>query len=168
MHSKIVGSPGNPAIPKQIANYDEAQACALIMSTSEPWLTLQRSYSASLAIITDPDRETYVVHENGEVVGFVTLTMHGGFVGYVQSVAVREDRRGRGIGQRLIAFAEDRIFRDSPNVFLCVSSFNTRARALYERRGYRIVGELTDYIVQGHSEIIMRKTIGSVGEFRIQ
>jgi RimJ/RimL family protein N-acetyltransferase len=36
-------------------------------------------------------------------------------------------------------------------MFLCVSSFNPRARALYERSGYRFVGELPDYVVDGHS-----------------
>jgi len=63
-------------------------------------------------------------------------------------------------------FAEERIFRESPNVFLCVSSFNPRAKALYERLGYEAVGELNDYIVRGHSEHIFRKTIGPIREFR--
>ena len=43
---------------------------------------------------------------------------------------------------------------------MCVSSFNGGARRLYERLGYEVVGELTDYIVQGHSEILLRKTVG--------
>ena len=62
-------------------------------------------------------------------------------------------------------FAEARIFRESPNVFLCVSSFNPRARALYKRLGYARVGELPDYLIPGHSEVIFRKTIGSFDEF---
>ena len=63
-------------------------------------------------------------------------------------------------------FAEERIFRDSPNVFLCVSSFNTRAKALYERLGYELVGELKDYIVKGYSEYVFRKTVGPIRDFR--
>ena len=54
--------------------------------------------------------------------------------------------------------AEERIFRESPNVFLC--------RRLYERLGYTLVGELTDYIVAGHAELLYRKTIGPIGAFR--
>ncbi len=44
-------------------------------------------------------------------------------------------------------------------MFLCVSSFNGRARALYERHGYRTVGELADYVVDGLSEILMVKRL---------
>jgi len=65
----------------------------------------------------------------------------------------------------LVAFAEERILRISPNIFMCVSSFNQGARRLYQRLGYTVVGELSDYIVQGHSEILLRKTLGPLAEF---
>jgi RimJ/RimL family protein N-acetyltransferase len=35
------------------------------------------------------------------------------------------------------------------NLFLCVSSFNHRARALYERLGYAALAELEDYVIPG-------------------
>ena len=65
-----------------------------------------------------------------------------------------------GTERMVVEFAEKRIFADSQNVFMCVSDFNAGARRLYERLGYRIVGELTDYIVAGHAEILMRKSRG--------
>jgi len=43
-----------------------------------------------------------------------------------------------------------------------VSSFNPRARALYERLGYEMIGELKDYLIEGASELLMRKTIGPI------
>jgi ribosomal protein S18 acetylase RimI-like enzyme len=49
---------------------------------------------------------------------------------------------------------------------MCVSSFNRDARRLYERLGYQVIGELTDYIVQGHSEILLRKSLGPLAGFR--
>jgi ribosomal protein S18 acetylase RimI-like enzyme len=91
--------------------------------------------------------------------------MAGPFTGYIQTVAVATEERGRGLGARLVAHAEERIFRDSPNVFLCVSTFNDGARRLYERLGYREVGELTDYLVRGHGEVLMRKSRGPWSEF---
>jgi ribosomal-protein-alanine N-acetyltransferase len=138
----------------------EAQACARIMAESEPWLTLGRSYQASLSIVRDPSREVYIARDENGVAGFLILCMTGAFVGYIQTIAIQPDRRGQGLGSRLIDFAERRILAESPNVFMCVSSFNHDARRLYERLGYRVVGELTDYIVHGHSEILLRKTIG--------
>jgi ribosomal protein S18 acetylase RimI-like enzyme len=50
---------------------------------------------------------------------------------------------------------------------MCVSSFNTDAQRLYERLGYQRIGELTDYIVAGQSEILLRKTIGPLTGFRL-
>jgi hypothetical protein len=48
---------------------------------------------------------------------------------------------------------------------MCVSSFNVGARRLYLRHGYEVVGELTDYIVEGHSETLLRKTFGPIASF---
>lgn len=138
------------------------------MSGTDPWITLGRGYEASLRIIKDPSREVYVATDESGIAGFLILCMVGAFIGYIQTIVVAEDRRGKGIGSQLIGFAENRIFRHSPNVFLCVSSFNTRARGLYERLGYEYVGELTNYIVTGHSELLFRKTRGPWSEFNAQ
>ncbi len=143
----------------------DAQACARLMSTSEPWITLGRSLETSLAIVRDPDREVYLARDTDGIAGFLILCMTGAFVGYIQTVCVDPRCRGRGLGSRLVEFAEERILRVSPNIFLCVSSFNDGARRLYERLGYTVVGELTDYIVRGQSEILLRKTHGPLTNF---
>jgi len=145
---------------------EESQRCARMMAASEPWITLKRGYVESLAIVEGPEREVHVALEDGELRGFLILNMSGAFAGYIQTVCVAPEVRSRGIGTRLVRFAEARIFRESPNVFLCVSSFNPRARALYKRLGYTRVGELPDYLIPGHSEVIFRETIGSFDEFR--
>ena len=74
------------------------------------------------------------------------------------SVAVTEAERGRGAGTALLDATEAR-YPKARYVFLCVSSFNTRARALYEKHGYRLVGELPDYVVDGFSELLMGKRL---------
>lgn len=151
---------------KELEHEAEAQACAQLMAGSEPWLTLGRDYEASLAILSDPGREIYLALNEGEIVGFVVLVLQGAFVGYMQSVAVAAPWRGRGIGRRLMTFAEERIFTEFPNVFICVSSFNERAMRLYQRLGYEVVGELKAYIVPEHSEILLRKSIAPLAEFK--
>ena len=150
---------------RPLATEDEARACAEIMATSDPWRRLGRTFAQSLEIVRDPAREVYIALDaSGGLAGFSVLVMRGAFVGYIQSVAVRDDWRGRGVGTALIAFAERRILSETPNVFICVSSFNAGARRLYERLGYRVVGELTDYIVRGESEILLRKTTGPLAD----
>lgn len=157
---------GVEIVLRPLAGEEEASACARIMSGSEPWRTLGRDYAVSLDMVRDPSREVYVAlaGDPANVVGFLILTMRGAFVGYIQTVALCADWRGRGLGTQLVTFAEARIFREAPNVFMCVSSFNHRARALYERLGYEVVGELRDYIVSGYSELLLRKTIGPLAK----
>jgi len=137
-----------------------------MMAASDPWIALGRDYQASLRIIEDPSREVYIAEDDAGLAGFLVLCMVGAFVGYIQTVFAAPDRRGKGIGSQLVAFAEDRIFSESPNAFLCVSSFNPDARRLYERLGYEYVGELTDYLVSGHSELLFRKTRGPWSDFQ--
>ena len=92
--------------------------------------------------------------------------MRGLLAGYIQILCVRPDCRGRGLGSILIRWAETRIFRDSPNAFIGVSSFNTGAQGLYKRLGFDPVGVLRELIVPGYDELLLRKTRGPWSEFR--
>jgi ribosomal protein S18 acetylase RimI-like enzyme len=113
-----------------------------------------------LEILQDTSKEVYVAMNGNTVTGFLVLQMEGAFIGYIQSIGVLGEWRRRGIGSRLLQYAENRIFKETTNVFICVLSFNHRALELYRRLGYEIIGELKDYIVSGHSEILLRKTLG--------
>lgn len=146
----------------------EARICAEMMATSDPWVFFDRTFEQCLDRVNNPMGEVWVARENGIARGFIILVLQGAFVGYIQVVCVAADARGSGVGSRLVGFAEERIFRQFPNVFLCVSSINPRARQLYERLGYTLVGELDDYIVRGHSEFLMRKSVGPLAEFRTE
>lgn len=151
---------------RRLQHADEARRCAKLMANSEPWMTLRRTYDNSLKMLSDPSREVYVAYVKDEIVGFIVLIMSGALVGYIQTVGVVPEWRNKGIGSRLVKFAEDMIFSKAPNVFMCVSSFNKRAQELYKRFGYEKIGELKDYIVPGHSEILLRKTIAPITEFK--
>jgi ribosomal protein S18 acetylase RimI-like enzyme len=151
---------------RPIQGREEIDACARMMAGSEPWITLQRDYGASVQTLTSTGKEVYVATDGKEILGFIILNMQGGFIGYIQSIGVAPEWRSRGIGRRLVAYAEERIFRDSPNVFICVSSFNPDAQRFYRSLGYEAVGELKDFIVHGHSEILLRKTIAPWREFK--
>ena len=152
---------------RRLENTGEAEACARMMAESEPWRTLGRDYEASLKMVSDPSLEVYLALRDEEIVGFVVIVMTGAFIGYVQSIYTAPEWRSRGIGSRLMSFVEDRIFREAPNVFICVSDFNEDAQRLYRRLGYEVVGELKDYLVSGKSEILMRKTIAPLAEFKM-
>jgi ribosomal-protein-alanine N-acetyltransferase len=150
---------------RPISGADEEGLCARMMAATDPWITLGRGYEECLAAIQNREREVYVADDGTLVRGVIILCMTGAFVGYIQTICVDADARGTGLGSLILDWAEERIFARSPNVFLCVSSFNDRARALYERRGYELIGELHDYLVTGYSELLMRKTLGPIRGF---
>lgn len=150
----------------RLGNEADARRCAELMACSEPWLTLGRDRDSAYTLITSPSRETFIGILDGELAGFMVLCMEGAFVGYLQSICVAPEYRNRGIGSRLLAYCEARILASSPNVFLCVSSFNQDARRWYQRMGYEVIGELRDYLVEGHSEMLLRKTIGPLSTVR--
>ena len=140
--------------------------CARTMADSDPWITLERDVDACRSALSNPAKERYIVSADGVRAGLLILDMNAAFAGYIQSICLAPDARGRGIGSRVITWAEDRIFRDSPNVFICVSSFNTAAQRLYTRLGYETVGVLTRFVVDEHDELLLRKTRGSWKAFR--
>lgn len=153
-------------IIRPIAGPSEIETCARLMAASEPWITLQRGYADSLRTLYSPEKEIHVAVRGTEILGFIVLNLHGGFVGYIQSICVAPQWRSRAVGRKLVAFAEERVFREYPNLFICVSSFNQAAQRFYRNLGYLVVGELKNFLVDGHSEILLRKTIGSLTEFR--
>ena len=140
----------------------DAEWAAEVMVVSEPWLTLAISYERSLRLLSDGSRERYLATVQGQRAGFLVISMQGAFVGYVQLLGVAAEFRGQRVGRALIEHAEQRIFRETPNVFICVSDFNQEAQRFYARMGYERVGELRDFIVGGRAEFLLRKTIGPI------
>ena len=158
----------NDLVIRPLQDAAEARFCARFMAASEPWLTLGLTEELAFQRLTDPAREVHIATLESQVVGALILHLSGPLNGYIQTIAVHPDWRERGLGGRMMAFAEERIFRQSPNVFLCVSGFNRRARAFYEKLGYERVGELPDFLAKGSSEILMRKTRGPLLGFTPQ
>nr|WP_121434536.1 ribosomal protein S18-alanine N-acetyltransferase [Actinomadura pelletieri] len=89
-----------------------------------------------------PRTRHYVVAErpDGEIVGYAGLAAAGGQAD-VQTLGVRADQRGSGIGAALLTeLLDEAIRRDSEAVFLEVRADNDAARRLYERFGFDEVG----------------------------
>jgi ribosomal protein S18 acetylase RimI-like enzyme len=100
----------------------------------------------------------------GSGISAVSLVSIPGYVGnnklYLQTLFVPDTLRGKGFRNQLLEFGERPIYRTSPNVFICVSTFNTRALRLYETMGFNVVGVLKDFLKPGFDEWLLRKTIG--------
>ncbi|GLZ79021.1 putative acetyltransferase, GNAT [Actinorhabdospora filicis] len=90
-------------------------------------------------------RETFapwaspIAFENGEPVGaVVSLDVPGSGEGYIERVAVREDRRGRGIARLLLRHAFAAFAARGLSACTLWTHSETGALALYERVGMRV------------------------------
>ena len=109
--------------------------------------------------LTQPATRYYIVAEaDGLVAGYAGLSAIPGDQGDVQTIAVRADHQGRGIGTAmlgdLLAAAAARRCRE---VYLEVRADNDRARLLYRRTGFTEVGMRRGYYQpSGADAIVMR------------
>jgi len=151
----------NDAIRIEAAERLGLADCRRLLLGSEPWITLGYGDTEIEAIARSSAADNLLVARGGDrVVGFA-LSTSGILLGeYLKLLAVESDRRAVGIGRRLMEELERRAFAQWPNVYLCVSDFNTGARAFYQRIGYEEVGALGDLLLPGKAEILMRKSAG--------
>lgn len=99
-----------------------------------------------------------IVHDTaGNLVGGLIADTYWGWLD-IDDFWLEEERRGRGLGRILLATAEqEAINRKCHNSQL--KTFSFQARGFYEKCGYRVVGELTDY-PPGQALYWMRKELG--------
>ena len=141
--------------------------CAVMMSNTDPWITLGMNYDQCLNAFEGAFKEIYIARLGKDIIGFVILQISGTFSGYIQTICISEDYRGRGLGTKLLKFCEERILQFSPNVFICVSSFNKGAIRLYYELGFKLVGELDNFVKEGFTELLLRKTVGPRVGYRV-
>jgi ribosomal-protein-alanine N-acetyltransferase len=133
---------------------------AVLMAVSEPWATLGRDYDACLRACTRDGDQMLVARVEGARAGMV-IVRPGGVAGapYIPSIVVGPEFRSQRVGAALIAHVEAMFRGRARYLFLCVSSFNHRARAFYLREGFAAMGEFPDFIVDGASEVLMGKRL---------
>ena len=148
-----------PDLTIEPAQPSDKEWSARLMASTDPWITLGRTYDLCLARVNRAGSSLFVARRDGQLAGFLLMDQYG-VAGspYVASVACTAETRGQGIGSAMLDFAES-LYPQARFIFLCVSSFNTEARRLYERRGYTLVGELKDYSMDGASGALMWKEL---------
>jgi ribosomal protein S18 acetylase RimI-like enzyme len=103
-----------------------------------------------------------LVEERGaEIRGYALLFFRrGSRVGRLYSFAVAPEHRGQGLAKALLAAAERAARAHGASVMrLEVRADNAEARALYERRGYRLFGSRPAYYEDGMDAVRMEKRL---------
>ncbi len=129
---------------------------------------MESVYKLEEACFKDP-YPSYFLDQLAEAnpLSFLVATIKGNVVGYgvvdrwrdhdhLVSMAVHPEARRRGIGRRLLVALRAGLEVDKP-LRLEVRRSNTAAMGLYLSNGFRRVGEVEGYYVDGEDAILMAK-----------
>jgi ribosomal-protein-alanine N-acetyltransferase len=107
-----------------------------------------------------PETRWYVVAEDADgLLGYAGLvaTEHEADI---QTVAVRRDRQGAGVGDRLVrALLDEAARRGVSRVLLEVRDDNEAAQRLYARHGFTSMGRRRGYYGPGLDAVVMERRI---------
>jgi GNAT superfamily N-acetyltransferase len=79
---------------------------------------------------------------------------------YLQFLGILPAFQKRGTGSTALAWFEGEArASNAQNLWVAASDFNTRALAFYETRGFGRVATLSDLVVKGGSEVLLRKQL---------
>ncbi len=137
-------------------------ACEAIVAASYPWRRLNEHIDFRAGLFRGrTTTRAYVCTAGGETAGFILFNPEPVFArgGYLRAIGVSPSFRRRGVGSKLLSFAEKMTAGRALHFFLCVSSFNRTAQTFYKNCGYARAGRLSGLIMPGLSEYIYWKRL---------
>jgi ribosomal protein S18 acetylase RimI-like enzyme len=111
--------------------------------------------------LTKSKADLWMAEENGVVLGDAVVMYRQGFhSARLYSIVVSPKARGKGIGAKLLAHAEDAAkARGCITIRLEVREDNAAAIGLYRSKGYDLIGRTDDYYEDGSTALRMRKRL---------
>ena len=101
----------------------------------------------------------YGVFKGGMAIGVLCVRCRWLRGPYIELLGLDENHQGQGIGSELLAWIEQETKPHANNIWVATSAFNTRAITIYERFGFTQVGLLDGLVMDGKSEVLMRKRL---------
>ncbi|MDO9383443.1 MAG: GNAT family N-acetyltransferase [Hyphomicrobiaceae bacterium] len=141
---------------------DEAASLGAAFVAIDPWQRLgfeaerlQRFFASQ-----DPSAARFAIRRDGQMAGFVCVNPTWLCGPYLHFLGVLPQFQGNGIGSAIVAwFVAEAQRAGDRNAWVCVSHFNSGARALYEANGFVQAATLQDLMQNGAAEILLRKVL---------
>jgi PhnO protein len=137
-------NPPNDVIIRPATMGDAAVAYAFICALEETPIDQTAFRQIYQSNIASPPVHYFVADKAGEVVGFISchtqhLLHHGGKVGEIQELFVRQDMRGQGVGGKLLAEVTALALREEfVNLEVTTNQKRQDTIRFYERESFRL------------------------------
>jgi GNAT superfamily N-acetyltransferase len=148
----------------------EARDCAQLaeaIAAMPPWSVMNYPADALARFLASSDGGVlrYLVEIGGEPAGAVSVRYPWLKGPYLELLAILPAYQGAGVGSGILNWFEREAIRlAARNLFVCTSSFNTRALGFYGRHGFRLAATLHGLVAEGYDEILLRKfPLGEAG-----
>jgi diamine N-acetyltransferase len=125
-----------------------------------PWSVMSYPADALARFLaaSDGGASRYLVEIGGEEAGAVSVRFPWLKGPYLELLALLPGFQGQGIGASILAWFEQEGLRlGARNLWVCASSFNTRALRFYGRHGFKPAATLPGLVADGYDEILLRK-----------
>jgi diamine N-acetyltransferase len=144
---------------------ETAAGLATRLAAIPPWSTMKYSAGGMQSYLTAPDAacRRFAIMSDGALAGAAAIRWPWLKGPYLELIGLTPEFQGRGLGAAVLDWMErEAAVARARWLWLLVSSFNARAIAFYERRGFERTAALDDLAADGFSEILMRKRCAPV------
>lgn len=141
---------------------DEATTIGAMCAAMEPWLSYPFTEAQLIAFFAaiEPAAPRFALHVDGALAGTLVVRLNWMRGPYIHMLAVAPQLHGRGLGGRILAWAEAEARRNGDrNLWIAVTETNTAARRLYERHGFALTATLDGLVKDDRTELLLRKRL---------
>ena len=138
-----------------------ARSLATALVVIDPWRTLGTDPAklADYLMVNDPHCHRRLIRHGGEIAGVAAVRNPWLYGPYLALLAVLPEHQRGGIGTAVLTWMEAQARTTASNLWVCVSCFNMRAQAFYQRHGFAPVASLEALVHAEHSELLLRKRL---------
>lgn len=141
---------------------ENAERLGKALAAIPPWSVI--GYPAerlvSWLLREQPAMKKFEVLTGAQLAGVIVVQdpfLHGP---YLKLIAILPHFQGQSLGLRLLRWMESEARRaEARQLWLCVSTFNARARTFYERFGFEAAAILDKLATDASDELLMRKRL---------
>lgn len=139
---------------------EAAAELAWRLASIPPWSIMNYPAEGIETYLNRPDTASrrFSITKDGALAGVAAFRWPWLRGPYLEMLGLTPEFQGQGLGAAALDWMEQQAaLADARWLWLLASSFNGRAIAFYQRRGFERIAHLDDLVADGFTEILMRK-----------